>query len=88
MTYPYYHESLLAKSKFMGFEVLMFECGIYFCIVYTMINYINKGYFLQWDILLTIINNLSWDSLAITFSLVFSLLEIYLADVLLPLFKN
>jgi len=53
-----------------------------------MINYINKGYFLKWDILLTIINNLSWDTLAVSLSLIFSLVEIYMADLLLPLFKD
>jgi len=71
----------------MGFEVLIFECGMYFAFVYMIINYINKGYFLKWDILLTIANNSYWDGLAVALSLIFSLTQIYLADLLLPLFK-
>lgn len=71
----------------MGFEVLIFECGMYFAFVYMIINYINKGYFLKWDILLTIASNSYWDGLAVALSLIFSLTQIYLADLLLPLFK-
>ena len=88
VTYPYYHESMLAKSKFMGFEALMFECGIYFFIVYTMVNFINKGYFLKWDILLTILNNFYGDTIAVTVSLFLSLAQLRLADLILPLFPS
>jgi hypothetical protein len=71
----------------MGFEVLIFECGIYFAFVYTIVNYINKGYFLKWDILLTIANNSYWDALAVVLFLSFAITQIYFSNLLLPLFK-
>lgn len=88
ITYPYYHESMLSKSKFHGFECLMFESGIYFCILYTVSNYFNTGHILKWDILSIIINNLRWDAYAIGAGLLLAFLQMYLSHLLIRVTKT
>jgi hypothetical protein len=83
ITYPYHHQSMLSKSQFHGFECLLFECGIYFSLMYIVSNYINKGYLLQWDVLSTIANNFIEDVAVISSLVALAFLQIYLSTLLL-----
>jgi hypothetical protein len=70
---------MLAKSKFFGFECLLFESGIFFSLMYIVTNLLNKGYVLKWGILLTIANNLIDDIQVICCFAALSFLQMYLA---------
>ncbi len=50
--------------------------------MYIVSNYINKGYFLKWDILQTITNNLLGDSSVILLFVVLALLQMYIRNLM------
>lgn len=79
---------MLSKSKFFGFECLMFECGIYFCLLYTVANFLNRGYILQWHTLDIITSNLYHDASAMTTGLILAFVQMYLARPLLALLRT
>ena len=79
---------MLAQSKFFGWEVLMFECGFYFTIIYTVTSYLHKGTLLDSRIFYTIANNLLSDLYALLACLLLAFLQLALADLLVPLFKS
>ncbi len=74
---------MLAKSKFFGFECLLFESGIYFSLMYIVTNLINKGYVLKWHILHTITANLIEDLTVISSFALLSFMQMYLTLLLL-----
>lgn len=51
ITHPYLKQSMLSRSSFYGFEVLIYLLACHFPIIYMILNYINKGYFLKMEIL-------------------------------------
>jgi len=63
----------------------MFEISIYFSIMYIIINYVNKGYFLKWHILEIISNNLLMDIYLIIVFIFFGILWIYIAYLVVKL---
>ena len=71
---------MLARSKFFGFECLMFECGIYFSLMYIISNFLNKGYLLKWDVLSFIADNFIHDVYVIFSLIAIGLLQMYLAQ--------
>lgn len=56
--------------------------------MYIVSNYINKGYFLKWDILQTIANNLVEDTAIISTFLALSLLQMYLTHLISKIYHN
>lgn len=55
--------------------------------MYIVSNYINKGYILKWDILLTITNNLIEDSSIISLFISLAVLQMYLNHLLSKLYQ-
>ena len=56
--------------------------------MYIVSNYINKGYFLKWDILQTIANNLVQDAAIICTFVGLSLLQMYLSNLISKIYHN
>lgn len=56
--------------------------------MYIVSNYINKGYFLKWDILQTIGNNLVEDTCVISLFIGLAILQMYIGNLLSKLIDN
>jgi hypothetical protein len=76
---------MLSRSHFYGFEVLIYLLACHFPIIYMILNYINKGYLLKWDVLETVVNNLTLDFLVFLTFLGLALLQIYIMELILKI---
>ena len=88
MTYPYLKSSMLAQSLFYGFECFIFLITVHFAFIYLLTNYLQKGYILNWTVLLAIFNNLIWDGEVILGGVVLVLRQIYISDGIGRLVRN
>ena len=78
----------MSKSRFYGFECLVFLVAVHFALIYLVTNYFEKGDILNLDVLKIVISNLILDFLSLLGVLTLAMLQLRIADILITLSKG